>query len=67
VPPRVEYAMTPLGMTLKPVIRALAAWGDDYVFCSPEGRELRMASDGLRAPAAALEVERGCKHEEAEE
>ncbi|MBY5718383.1 helix-turn-helix transcriptional regulator [Rhizobium leguminosarum] len=56
VPPRVEYAMTPLGMTLKPVIQALAAWGDDYVFCSPEGRELRPASDGLRAPVAALEA-----------
>ena len=56
VPPRVEYAMTPLGMTLKPVIRALAAWGDDYVFCSPEGRELRMASDGLCAPVAALQT-----------
>ncbi|CAK06958.1 MULTISPECIES: winged helix-turn-helix transcriptional regulator [Rhizobium] len=56
VPPRVEYAMTPLGMTLEPVIQALAAWGDDYVFCSPEGRELRLASDGLRAPIAALEA-----------
>jgi len=43
VPPRVEYALTPLGSTLKPVIRALAAWGDEFVFCSPEGRELRIA------------------------
>ncbi|MGZ2482714.1 DNA-binding HxlR family transcriptional regulator [Rhizobium pisi] len=56
VPPRVDYAMTPLGMTLKPVIRAFAAWGDDYVFCRPEGRELRMASDGLCAPVAALQT-----------
>ena len=37
VPPRVEYALTPLGETLKPVIRALAAWGEEYVFCRPEG------------------------------
>ncbi|MGO8085252.1 winged helix-turn-helix transcriptional regulator, partial [Rhizobium leguminosarum] len=56
VPPRVKYAMPPLGLTLKPVIPALAAWGEDYVFCSPEGRELRLASDGLRAQVAALEA-----------
>ncbi|ARO29376.1 transcriptional regulator protein [Rhizobium sp. NXC14] len=56
VPPRVEYAMTPLGMTLKPVVDALAAWGDDYVFCNPEGRELRMSSGGLHTPAAPLQA-----------
>ena len=55
VPPRVEYAMTPLGATLKPVIRALAAWGDEFVFCSPEGRELRIAK-ALNAPAAELQT-----------
>ncbi|MBB4228192.1 winged helix-turn-helix transcriptional regulator [Rhizobium mongolense] len=49
VPPRVEYALTPLGETLKPVIRALAAWGEEYVFCRPEGHELR---DPSCAPAA---------------
>jgi DNA-binding HxlR family transcriptional regulator len=49
VPPRVEYALTPLGETLKPVIRALAAWGKEYVFCRPEGHELR---DPSCAPAA---------------
>lgn len=55
VPPRVEYALTPLGSTLKPVIRALAAWGDEFVFCSPEGRELRVAK-ALGAPAAELQA-----------
>ncbi|QWW68883.1 helix-turn-helix domain-containing protein [Rhizobium sp. WYJ-E13] len=55
VPPRVEYALTPLGSTLKPVIRALAAWGDEFVFCSPEGRELRVAR-ALGAPAAELQA-----------
>ncbi|MBB3657307.1 DNA-binding HxlR family transcriptional regulator [Rhizobium sp. BK650] len=55
VPPRVEYALTPLGSTLKPVIRALAAWGDEFVFCSPEGRELRIAK-ALGAPAAELQA-----------
>jgi len=53
VPPRVEYTMTPLGETLKPVIRALAAWGDEHVFCRPDGMELREASG---APAAALQA-----------
>ena len=55
VPPHVEYALTPLGTTLKPVIRALAAWGDEFVFCSPEGRELRI-SKALGAPAAELQA-----------
>jgi len=55
VPPRVEYALTPLGSTLKPVIRALAAWGDEFVFCSPEGRELRIAT-ALGVPAAELQA-----------
>jgi DNA-binding HxlR family transcriptional regulator len=27
VPPRVEYALTPLGQTLKPVVRAMCQWG----------------------------------------
>lgn len=55
VPPRVEYALTPLGSTLKPVIRALAAWGDEFVFCSPEGRELRIAK-ALGPSAAELQA-----------
>lgn len=55
VPPRVEYALTPLGSTLKPVIRALAAWGDEFVFCSPDGRELRIAK-ALGSAAAELQA-----------
>jgi DNA-binding HxlR family transcriptional regulator len=30
VPPRVEYALTPLGRTAIPVIEALREWGRDY-------------------------------------
>ena len=30
VPPRVEYSLTELGLTLKPVLDALWAWGEGY-------------------------------------
>ncbi|MBV7532545.1 helix-turn-helix transcriptional regulator [Chitinophaga sp. sic0106] len=30
VPPRVEYKLTPLGITLVPVITALCDWGEAY-------------------------------------
>ena len=30
VSPRVEYSLTELGLSLKPIIDALIKWGDDY-------------------------------------
>jgi len=42
VPPRVEYALTPDGKSLEPVVRALWVWGDAY---------LTRRSQGSTAPA----------------
>lgn len=30
IPPRVEYALSKTGKTLRPVLNAMAAWGDKY-------------------------------------
>ncbi len=37
VPPHVDYDLTPLGRSMEPVIRALAIWGNTYVFCTDGG------------------------------
>jgi DNA-binding HxlR family transcriptional regulator len=31
VPPKVEYSLTPLGLTMAPILRALKAWGDTNI------------------------------------
>ena len=41
IPPRVEYALTDIGMELKPVIEAMLAFGEDHsdIFSAPVAEE----------------------------
>ncbi len=45
VPPRVDYALTPLGRSLEPVIMALAQWGETHVVCR-NGEKAVVMADG---------------------
>lgn len=48
VPPRVDYALTPLGHSMEPVIAALKAWGDAHVVC--DGGERRVVAAEVSPP-----------------
>lgn len=54
VPPRVDYALTPLGLTLQPVIAALKAWGDAHVVCK-DGAKRVTSPTAIIEPLAAAE------------
>lgn len=53
VPPRVDYALTPLGLSLEPVIRALDAWGKTHVVCKNGMRTISMPADETSAEGEA--------------
>lgn len=54
VPPRVEYSLTPLGLSLRPVMEAMWKWGVDYkkLMGEPVPDETRTLTDG--APAGSV-------------
>jgi DNA-binding HxlR family transcriptional regulator len=63
VPPRVEYSLTPYGLSLKRALRELCAWGKGHMERMgavelPRPRALSSRANGDRAPAAGLRVNR---------
>lgn len=53
VPPRVDYALTPLGQSLRPVIMILEQWGNRYVECSDGKRQVLHPEDMAGKVASA--------------
>lgn len=52
VPPRVEYSLTARGLTLKPVILALKAWGDDHLPIAARTGDVGRPADPSAFPPA---------------
>lgn len=52
VPPRVDYKLTPLGLSLKPVIAALRLWGKEHVICE-NGRKYMVMLEAKTPSKAA--------------
>jgi len=49
VPPRVDYALTDMGRSLKPVLIAMRDWGMDYA----QSQGLQDEAPGVQASCAA--------------
>lgn len=54
VPPRVEYRLTQLGETLRPVVLALKAWGDVHGMAENNGRASPLVGHASGSASAAL-------------
>lgn len=52
VPPRVDYALTPLGRTLLPILDSMAAWGGEQLV-DGSGRRRKAAADPVARGAIA--------------
>ncbi len=52
VPPRVDYALTPLGQSLRPVIMMLEQWGSRHVECK-DGQRRVIESATIEETASA--------------
>src|SRR5205823_4740076 len=59
VPPRVEYSLTPLGTTLRQLVRALVAWSGAHVAEVDAARAAYDARNGR--PTRSTPAERGVK------
>lgn len=52
VPPRVDYALTPLGHSLRPVILVLEQWGSRHVECK-DGQRRILEPNAVEGEASA--------------
>ncbi len=52
VPPRVDYALTPIGRSLEPVIAALRLWGKEHVICENGQKYMVMPEEEAASKAA---------------
>lgn len=52
VPPRVDYTLTPLGLSLEPVVTALRAWGHEHVICENGQKYVVMPKEKAASKAA---------------
>jgi len=62
VPPKVEYSLTPLGMSLKPVVNAMCDWGrkhqEETSGLAPATSATSQAPSGAKRPAAVQPLRR---------
>jgi DNA-binding HxlR family transcriptional regulator len=59
VPPRVDYALTPLGRTLREIVGALIEWADAHTADIDRARAAYDRRPGPRAAAGGLQITAG--------